>query len=137
MQSSERLNEFLQVVENTNAGSFTDDAERKVAAAAAQSLLARLQTPREVTTRLLHTETYLIAAVKVLVRLDLFGKWDRAGGRPSTVAQLGTISGADPVLLGEYCALLLSVKSEKVRVDGISIAQSVYCDCLCQWILSS
>ncbi|KAL9050421.1 MAG: hypothetical protein Q9162_006635 [Coniocarpon cinnabarinum] len=42
----------------------------------------------------------MYAAIKIAIDIDLFGKWKVAGEGPKTAADLASMTGADPELMG-------------------------------------
>lgn len=94
------LADFTKSIKDIDKSSFASETNRRQAVVQLQNVLARLQSPREKTSKLLHVDSYLIAAVKCLVKLDLFERWERAGTQPRTNEDLGSVTGADPALLG-------------------------------------
>lgn len=119
---------FLNYISEIDKSSISSDFDRQRVVLGLQTLLAKLQSPREKTTQLLHTNSYLVAAVKSLINLDLFGAWERDGGQPQTVEDLAQLTGAEPALLGKSACTAI----EEVPGDGSTKSrykmQRDYCD---------
>lgn len=97
----EQFLDYISTIDNADIPSTLD---RRRVVLGVQTLLARLQSPREKTTQLLHTNAYLVASVKSLVNLRLFSIWEQDGAQPKTAQQLGHLTGADPALLGRQAS---------------------------------
>ncbi|KAK3055626.1 hypothetical protein LTR09_003547 [Extremus antarcticus] len=65
----------ISEIDKSSILSVASDVDRRRVVVGVQALLARLQSPYERTIQLLHTDPYLIAAVKTLINLNFFTVW--------------------------------------------------------------
>ncbi|PPJ58142.1 hypothetical protein CBER1_02562 [Cercospora berteroae] len=106
MAPSETL-QRLQVLAYTATGTeFQDECERRNAVQLAYKLLAKIETPWETVSRMLMIDPFAIAALKTLINLQLFEKWQPVESAKS-LDELAQLTGCDSRLL--YRLLLTMV----------------------------
>ena len=99
---ADRIIDTLNAATNTD---FKDDAQINKVVAAAQSLIARIQSPIERMRDISFFHMILVSCLKICHDVGLFQKWKSTGRKQMTVGELAKLVDADPKLLSMVMVL--------------------------------
>ena len=102
MASADQL---LAGLQNIDAKSFANEAERIRARDAVFEALRRIQSPWDIAWDHNWVSGAINAAIKTLIDAGVFKKWAEAGGNPITGAKLAELTGADVLLISMHLPL--------------------------------
>lgn len=98
MVSSQAFCNLKSLVQATDHDSFQNEYERRKAVQCARELLAKLETPWDTASRLLLIDPFAVAALKTLVNLQVFSRWQPVNSA-KTLAELTQLTGCEGRLL--------------------------------------
>ena len=93
---------FLSQLRAIKETPFKCEKERQLAVLELRSLLSGIETPWETAFRYAWTFPTCMAALKVLIELDLFGKWEISGSQPKTAEELHQLVSCDYTLFRQF-----------------------------------
>lgn len=98
MATSETFQRLQVLADEATSVKFQDECERRNAVQLAYKLLSKIETPWETISRMLMIDPFAIAALKTLINLQLFEKWQPAESAKS-LDELAQMTGCDSRLL--------------------------------------
>lgn len=91
--------QLIASLQDLDASSFANEAERVRARDAVFEALRRIQSPWDIAWDHNWVSGAINAAIKTLIDAGVFKKWAETGGEPITCAKLAELTGADVLLI--------------------------------------